>query len=46
MKESYGQIEEAKLNGKTISCEQGGTYADRLPEGKEINTNWNEINEE
>ena len=46
MKETYGQIEEAKLNGKTISCEQGGAYADRLPEGKEINTNWNEINEE
>jgi hypothetical protein len=46
MKESFGEIEECTLNGKPYSKEQGGAYADRLPQGTEIPTYWKEIEDD
>ena len=46
MKEAFGEIQECTLNGKPCTSEKAAAYADRLPEGKEINSYWKEINEE
>jgi len=46
MKESFGDIEECTFNGKPYSKEQGGAYADRLSQAKEIPTSWRDIEED
>jgi hypothetical protein len=35
--EIYGELDECTLNGKNISKEQGKAYLEKVPEGKEIN---------
>ena len=42
--EVYGELDECSLNGKEISKEQGKSYLDKVPEGKEINAWFKDIN--
>jgi hypothetical protein len=42
--EIYGELDECTLNGKEISKEQGKAYIDKVPEGKEINAWFKNIN--
>lgn len=42
--EVYGEIDDCSLNGKAISKEQGKSYLDKVPEGKEINAWFKDIN--
>ena len=42
--EVYGEIDECSLNGKDISKEEGRAYLDKIPEGKEINAWFKDIN--
>ena len=39
----YGEIDECHLNGKTLSKELGQTYIDKLPESREINAYFTDI---
>jgi len=41
--EVYGELDECTLNGKAITKEQGKAYLDKVPEGKEINTWFQDI---
>jgi hypothetical protein len=43
--EVYGEIDECTLNGKAISKEEGRAYLDKIPEGKEINAWFRDIEE-
>ena len=40
----YGELDECTLNGKNISKEEGKAYLDKVPEGKEINAWFKNIN--
>lgn len=42
--EIYGELDECTLNGKNISKEEGKAYLDKVPEGKEINAWFKNIN--
>ena len=39
----YGEIDECQLNGKTLSKELGQAYIDKLPESREINAYFTDI---
>jgi hypothetical protein len=41
--EVYGELSECSLNGKDISKEEGQAYLDKVPEGKEINAWFKDI---
>ena len=41
--EVYGEISECMLNGKEISVEEGKAYYEKVPEGKEINAWFKDI---
>ena len=41
--EIYGDVDECSLNGKVISKEEGKAYLDKIPEGKEINAWFRDI---
>ena len=41
--EIYGDVDECSLNGKEISKEEGKAYLDKIPEGKEINAWFRDI---
>ena len=43
--EVHGELNECSLNGKEIPVEQGKSYMDKVPEGKEITAWFNDIEE-
>lgn len=43
--EIYGEIDECWLNGKSISVEEGRSYFEKVPSGKEMEVNFRDISE-